>query len=111
MAFQPPTEQEVAVLCREKGYTFSPMAFLMYYEARGWMLGKSPMKNWQAACVTWQLRQPGGIRRKPESGCPSNCVYISRAGGPNPERIPCDHCIKNMKREWAATALAKEGAI
>ncbi len=24
------------------------------YESKGWMIGKCPMKNWQAACRTWK---------------------------------------------------------
>jgi hypothetical protein len=28
--------------------------FLAYYESNGWKVGKSPMKDWRAACRTWK---------------------------------------------------------
>lgn len=28
--------------------------FYSFYESKGWMVGKVPMKNWQAALVTWK---------------------------------------------------------
>ena len=27
-----------------------PQAFLDFYQARGWMVGKAPMRDWRAAC-------------------------------------------------------------
>jgi hypothetical protein len=28
--------------------------FMAHHEARGWMLGKVPMKSWEAALRTWR---------------------------------------------------------
>ncbi len=33
-----------------------PVAFWNHYEAVGWRVGKSPMKDWRAAVRTWNLR-------------------------------------------------------
>lgn len=30
--------------------------FVNFYESKGWMIGKSPMKSWQAAMNGWKLR-------------------------------------------------------
>lgn len=63
--FTPPTLEEVEAYVSEKGYTFSPEAFWSYYEAVGWKVGNKPMKNWKAACSTWQQRekkQKGGAQ-------------------------------------------------
>lgn len=30
--------------------------FFNYYQSNGWMVGKSPMKNWQAAADNWMLK-------------------------------------------------------
>ena len=39
-------------------YTFDPEAFHAYYETRGWMLNnRKKMKDWWAACVTWQKNE------------------------------------------------------
>ena len=51
--FVPPTAQDVAAYCAEKGYNIDAEYFVLYYEARGWMLGKQKMKSWRAAVATW----------------------------------------------------------
>ena len=62
-SFVPPTVEQVRDHCREKGYTFSPEQFVAYYETRGWKTSSgTPVKSWESACVTWQGRQPGGMR-------------------------------------------------
>ena len=52
--FTKPTVQEVDDYIKEKGYNFSAGAFVDFYESKGWVVGKSPMKDWKAACRTWQ---------------------------------------------------------
>lgn len=34
-----------------------------YYDARGWMMGKSPMKRWRSAVNTWKHNQAGANDR------------------------------------------------
>lgn len=58
--FTPPSVEEVRDYCASKGYTFDPEAFVAFYESKGWKVGRSPMRSWQAACVTWQKREPSG---------------------------------------------------
>lgn len=67
--FNKPTLQEVADYCYSMGYTFSPEAFHAYYESNGWKVGRNQMKNWKAACVTWQKkeRENGNNRRNNEA--------------------------------------------
>lgn len=55
--FVPPTLEEVKTHITEKGYTFDAEAFIAYYEARGWKLGRGMMASWKAACVTWSKRE------------------------------------------------------
>ena len=52
-----PTIDEVRQYVREKNYTFDPEAFFNYYDSNGWMVGKNKMKNWKAACATWQRKE------------------------------------------------------
>ncbi len=56
-AFIPPTLEEVKAYVKEKGYTFSPDAFIGYYGSNGWMVGRTKMKDWKSACVTWQSKE------------------------------------------------------
>lgn len=55
--FVKPALEEVEEYVSAKGYTFNPEAFWSYYEAVGWKVGSKPMKNWKAACSTWQQRE------------------------------------------------------
>lgn len=52
--FTPPTLEEVTAYCQERGNGIDPQAFIDYYEARNWMLGKVKMKDWKAAVRTWE---------------------------------------------------------
>ncbi|MCD7735325.1 MAG: helix-turn-helix domain-containing protein [Clostridiales bacterium] len=54
--FTPPTVGQVRDYCQGQGYSIDPERFVDYYEARGWMLGKSKMKNWQAAVRNWSRK-------------------------------------------------------
>lgn len=63
--FTKPTVQEVDDYIKEKGYNFSAGAFVDFYESKGWVVGKSPMKDWKAACRTWQRLEYG--KRIPQS--------------------------------------------
>lgn len=52
--FSPPTEQDVAEYCREKGYNnFDVARFVDHYTSNGWMVGKNKMKDWKAAVRKW----------------------------------------------------------
>ena len=34
----------------ERHSAVDPQGFIDFYEAKGWMVGKTPMKDWKAAC-------------------------------------------------------------
>lgn len=55
--FVPPTVDEVRAYCRSKGYNLDAEAFVAFYESKGWVVGKSRMKSWKAACTTWAKRR------------------------------------------------------
>lgn len=52
--FVKPTLDEVREYCRERGNAVSADRFWNYYESKGWVVGKSPMKDWKAAVRTWE---------------------------------------------------------
>ena len=54
--FTPPTVDDVSAYARERGFTIDAQRFVDYNESRGWMMGKSRMKNWKAAVRTWVSR-------------------------------------------------------
>lgn len=53
-AFRVPTVAEVQAYCEERGNGLDAEAFVAYYQAKGWVVGKSPMRDWRAAVVTWE---------------------------------------------------------
>ena len=62
--FTPPIVEEVREHCQAKGYTFDPETFCAFYESKGWKVGKTTMKSWKAACVTWQKRQESASEKE-----------------------------------------------
>ncbi len=52
--FTPPTLEEVKAYCLERRNGIDPQRFISSYESKGWMVGKSPMKDWKAAVRTWE---------------------------------------------------------
>lgn len=69
--FTPPTVDEVRTYCRERGSTVDAEQFVAFYESKGWLVGKSPMKNWKSAVVTWEKRdREEGKRSAPAENDP-----------------------------------------
>lgn len=52
--FQKPTIPEIDAYCRERGNTIDAEEFFNFYESKGWVIGKSPMKDWKACIRTWE---------------------------------------------------------
>lgn len=54
--FTPPTVDEVRAYCRERSNNVDAEKFVDFYTAKGWKVGKNPMKDWKAAVRTWERR-------------------------------------------------------
>lgn len=48
--FVPPTVDEVAEYVKSRNSPVNPQGFIDFYESKGWLVGKTPMKDWKAAC-------------------------------------------------------------
>lgn len=69
--FTPPTVEEVAAYVQERGSRVEPQVFVDYYASKGWMIGKTPMKDWKAACRNaekWDRWQKQTERGKNDAG-------------------------------------------
>jgi hypothetical protein len=51
-----PSIEEVRAYCQERNNRVDPEAFVAYYTAKDWMIGKNKMKDWKAAVITWERR-------------------------------------------------------
>lgn len=67
--FSPPSIDEVAAYCQERGNGVDPQRWHDHYTARGWMVGKNKMRDWRAAVRTWERNEyarPSGDSPKRE---------------------------------------------
>ena len=48
--FVPPTVEQVTEYVRQRGSRVDPQGFIDFYASKGWKVGKTPMKDWKAAC-------------------------------------------------------------
>lgn len=70
--FVKPTVDEVATYCESRGNNIDPQEFWDFYESKGWMVGKNPMKDWRASVRTWERSQRTRTNRRGHSS------YIDR---------------------------------
>lgn len=78
--FLPPSLAEVRAYCSERGSTVNPQHFIDFYAARGWMLGKTRMKDWRAAVRTWETRSEQDAKPKKSSYQESAAEYRPPTG-------------------------------
>ena len=62
--FQKPSIEEIREYCISRGNQVDPEQFFNFYESKGWVVGKSPMKDWRAAVHTWEKREKEIPQRK-----------------------------------------------
>lgn len=52
--FTKPSIEDVRLYCEERGNNVDPARFVNFYQSKGWLVGKSPMKDWRAAVQNWE---------------------------------------------------------
>lgn len=55
--FIPPTPKEATEYAASIGYKLDGAYFCDTYQARGWMYGKTPLRDWRAAVRVWKHRE------------------------------------------------------
>ena len=56
-AFRPPDVTEVRSYCQERKNKVDPERFVDFYTSKGWLVGKSKMKDWRAAVRNWEKEE------------------------------------------------------
>lgn len=64
--FTKPTLEEIKSYFAEKGYVDESEVFYDFYNSKGWVVGKSPMKDWRAAVRNWGRRNTSNIDEQRE---------------------------------------------
>lgn len=54
--FTPPTPDEVTAYAKSIGFDLDGNRFVDNYQSKGWMIGKTRMKDWRAAVRNWKDR-------------------------------------------------------
>lgn len=54
--FTPPTPDEVATYCQQRGNHVNAQQFCDFYASKGWYVGKNKMADWRAAVRTWEQK-------------------------------------------------------
>jgi len=52
--FKKPSVDEIRSYCQERNNGIDAEQFFNFYESKGWLVGKSPMKDWRACVRTWE---------------------------------------------------------
>ena len=54
--FTPPTTDDIKEYARQSGINIDAERFVDFYSSKGWMVGKTKMKDWKAAVRNWAAR-------------------------------------------------------
>lgn len=65
--FIKPTLEEVEKYCFERNNDIDPQSFIDFYESKGWLIGKTKMKDWKAAIRTWERNRTSNKSKKETS--------------------------------------------
>ena len=60
----PPTLEQVTEFCKQHKLTIDPSEFIDFYESKGWIVGKTKMKNWHAALRRAEKWERNGTKTK-----------------------------------------------
>lgn len=100
--FTPPTVEDVQHYAQEHGYTLEADRFVDFYASKGWMVGKSPMRDWQAAVRGWAAKDRADRKGLPSARAPVKAVEQQRYS----QRDYADHSAQDLARmmaEWGNT--------
>ena len=77
--FTIPTPEEVQAYCDERKNGILGQQFCDFYSAKGWKIGKEPMKDWKAAVRTWEMRRkdqsPPIVQPQPQISTPKRIRF------------------------------------
>lgn len=68
--FVKPTVDQVREYCHERKNSVDPEKFFDFYESKGWVVGKQPMKDWKACVRTWEKSNNNPVKPDEETSNP-----------------------------------------
>lgn len=94
--FTPPTVEDVKQYAAAQGYTLDAQRFVDFYASKGWMVGKSPMKDWQAAARGWAAKE----RAAPAQAASRPVKAVEQQRYEQREYVHTDAGLKAMMDAW-----------
>ena len=88
--FKKPTINDIENYAKEKNLKIDAEYFIDYYESKGWLVGKTPMKNWKSAVCNWcrNDKRFGRVQEEPQSG--THFEWVTKDGQVSLERVKND---------------------
>lgn len=68
--FFKPTIDQIREYCQERNNGIDPERFFDFYESKGWVVGKQPMKDWKACIRTWEKSANNSTKQSEETSNP-----------------------------------------
>ena len=62
--FKIPDVSEIELYCKERNNEVDAENFFNFYESKGWLIGKTKMKNWKACIHTWETRSKNSYSKQ-----------------------------------------------
>ena len=98
--FQKPTLEEVEKYCLERRNSIDASRFLDYYESKGWLIGKTKMKDWRAAVRNWERSGYNqGSKPSPMREAAPVVRLCPKCGG-EMRGAGCTVCYSNFDEMW-----------
>jgi hypothetical protein len=96
--FIKPSPIEVHDYAKEIGFNLDGNAFVDFYAAKGWKVGKNGMKDWKAAVRTWKSRHAAdNPPEKKRSDTCHNTDCDNKWSGTFENRQYCTPCLKQLR--------------
>lgn len=73
--FVKPTLEEVLEYCKERNKGVDGEQWYDFYTSKGWLIGKTPMKDWKAAIRTWERSKNNKQETKKQAPTLPEFVY------------------------------------
>lgn len=70
--FTKPTVEEITAYCKERNNGINAEQFFNFYEAKGWKVGNSTMKDWKACVRTWEQRKTTTFGERTHNALPDD---------------------------------------
>lgn len=86
LRFTPPKEEDVKAYCEERKNGIDPAMFVNFYAAKGWMVGKSKMKDWKACVRTWEQKRKAEQPPPPKAQPKGHLVIVKTEFGYDEEK-------------------------